>query len=92
MAPAVTRARSMGATAAQRSPSLERLAARTSSRHWGGLSGAATEITSVRAPRFGIMYEKGMGVRLDIDKAREIYDKGCKLGLKDACRKKQKLP
>ena len=40
----------------------------------------------------GIMYEKGMGVRLDIDKAREIYDKGCKLGLKDACRKKQKLP
>ena len=40
----------------------------------------------------GIMYEKGMGVRRDIDKAREVYDKGCKLGLKDACRKRQKLP
>ena len=57
----------------------------------GGLSGLRRDhVGSCLA--LGIMYEKGMGVRLDIDKAREIYDKGRKLGLKDACRKKQKLP
>jgi hypothetical protein len=39
----------------------------------------------------GIMYEKGMGVRLSPEEAKDLYSKACKIGLKQACLKKQKM-
>ena len=39
----------------------------------------------------GMMYHKGLGVRLSPDEAREFYTKACEGGLKKACLKKQKM-